>query len=394
MAKYARSIWIALSLVIVLAVAVVAGVVVTGLTQNPAESQTETTAPALDLASAASEAMPPLPSEQRAIAIYKKASPAVVNITSVTVTMDMFMNAYPQEGAGSGVILNSDGYILTNAHVVANANKLAVTLTDGRTYDAKLVGGTKSKDMALIKINLEPDDKPLTPIQLGDSSNLQVGQTVYAIGNPFGFYSTFTNGIISSTGRSLTTPNGRIMENVIQTDAAINPGNSGGALLDSSGRLIGINTAIFNPSRQGQNVGIGFALPINALKRLANDLISTGKIIRPYLGIQIGYEMSPELAKLVGAPVKTGLVITKVVEGSPAQKAGLQPAETMLRRGNLMIPTGGDIVVSYDGKIANSAEAFVDYIESKRPGETVNVKVIRNGQALTLNLVLAASQAE
>ena len=385
--------WLSLALLFVAGVAALGGIALTVLFQELAHSAppAATLPRAIENVSTA-PAAPLSDDEKRAIAIYKKDSPSVVNITSVTVTMDMFMHVYPQEGAGSGVVLTKDGYILTNSHVVANAEKLAVTLMDGRNYKARLIGGTLSKDMALIKIDLKPGES-LTPIELGDSASLQVGQDVYAIGNPFGFYGTFTKGIISSVGRSLTTPNGRVLENIIQTDAAINPGNSGGPLIDSSGRLIGINTAIFNPEGQHENVGIGFAIPINTLKSLASQLISTGKIVRPYLGIQIGYPLTPELARVIHAGSDKGLMVTKVVDGSPAAKAGIHAADQILHVGNLEVPVDGDIVVSYDGQAATTAGHFADYVESKHPGNVIHLTIVRNSQTLKVDVTLEANSA-
>ncbi len=319
------------------------------------------------------------------ISIYQKSSPAVVNISSTVVAMDVFSNVIPEQGSGSGVILTPDGYILTNAHVVKDAQRLEVLLLNGKSYKAKLIGGDVSKDVALIKI--DPGATKLPTIQIGNSSQLQVGQMVYAIGNPFGLNSTLTTGVISSLGRTLKAPNGRLIEGVIQTDAAINPGNSGGPLLDSSGQLIGINTAIFSPS--GSSAGIGFAIPANSARLIAEDLIAHGHLIRPFLGMEIGLELNPHIAEALNLPVKKGFTVARVVANSPAQKAGLQPADKVLVVGNRQIPVGGDIIVNYDGKAAENADQFINYVEAKRPGDTLTLKVNRNGKTLTLSVVLA-----
>jgi S1-C subfamily serine protease len=333
---------------------------------------------------AASEQAPLLPQEKTNIGIYKQASPAVVNISSTVLAMDVFSNVIPEEGMGSGVILTPNGYILTNAHVVADSQKLEVMLLNGKTYKAKLIGGDVSRDVALIKI--DPGNLKLPTITLGDSGHLQVGQMVYAIGNPFGLNSTLTTGVISSLGRTLKAQNGRLMENIIQTDAAINPGNSGGPLLNSAGQLIGINTAIFSPS--GSNAGIGFAIPVNSARRIAEDLISFGHVVRPFMGIEIGMEINPHLAEALNLPVNQGLMIARVLKDSPAEKAGLHGAGKAITVGNRQIPIGGDILLSYDDHAADSVERFMNYVESKRPGETLHLKINRNGQSMTANIKL------
>jgi S1-C subfamily serine protease len=325
------------------------------------------------------------PEEKVNIAIYEKASPAVVNISSTVLTMDFFSNVIPQEGSGSGIILTADGYILTNAHVVENAERLEVMLLNGKTYSAKKIGEDISKDIAVIKVN--PGTVKLPVMELGNSDALKIGQMVYAIGNPFGLNSTLTKGIISSLNRTLDAKNGRLMEGIIQTDAAINPGNSGGALLNSAGQLIGINTAIF--SRSGTSAGIGFAVPVNAAKRIAGDVIAYGRIIRPYIGISIGMEINPELAKVLQLPVSKGLMITGANAGSPAANAGILPARQSVIIGNRRAPVGGDIIVAYDGIMADSADRFINHIESRRPGDTVQLRINRNGQVVTVPIRLA-----
>jgi S1-C subfamily serine protease len=319
-----------------------------------------------------------LPQEKINIAIYKQASPAVVNISSTVLAMDVFSNVIPEEGMGSGVILTPNGYILTNAHVVADSQKLEVLLLNGKKYKAKLIGGDVSRDVALIKI--DPGGMKLPTITLGDSSHLQVGQMVYAIGNPFGLNSTLTTGVISSLGRTLKAQNGRLMENIIQTDAAINPGNSGGPLLNSAGQLIGINTAIFSPS--GSNAGIGFAIPVNSARRIAEDVMDFGHVIRPFLGIEIGMEINPHLAEALHLPVQQGLMIARVLKNGPAEKAGLHGAGKALAVGDRQIPIGGDILVSYDGHNADNVERFMNYVDAKRPGDTIRLTINRNGKSV------------
>jgi S1-C subfamily serine protease len=336
------------------------------------------------VALAATEAATLTPEEKINISIYQKSSPAVVNISSTVLAMDVFSNVVPEQGSGSGVILTPEGFILTNAHVVKDAQRLEVTLLNGRAYKAKLIGGDVSKDVALIKI--DPGTVKLPTIAMGDSDHLQVGQMVYAIGNPFGLNSTLTTGVISSLGRTLKAQNGRLIEGVIQTDAAINPGNSGGPLINSSGQLIGINTAIFSPS--GSSAGIGFAIPANSARRIAEDLISYGRIIRPFLGVELGLEVNPHIAEALNLPVKKGLMVAQVVPNGPAAKGGLKPANQVLVVGNRQIPVGGDIIVSYDGHPAENGDRFINYVESKRPNETLKLQVNRDGKPVNLVITL------
>lgn len=326
-----------------------------------------------------------LPAEKVNIDIYDKTSRAVVNISSTVLAVDFFYNVIPKEGTGSGIILTPDGYILTNAHVIENAEHLEVMLLDGKTYKAKRVGGDISKDIALIKI--DPGAVVLPTITLGDSDHLKVGQMVYAIGNPFGLNSTLTTGVISSLGRTLKAKNGRVIEGIIQTDAAINPGNSGGALLNSSGQLIGINTAIFSPS--GSSAGIGFAVPVKAAQRIAEDLIAHGRILRPYIGAEIGMVITPELGRALKLPVQRGLMVSGVAANSPASVAGIRPASEVVIIGNRRAPVGGDIIMKYDGIAAENIDRFINYVESKRPGEKIRLTLNRNGQQLMVNLTLA-----
>ncbi len=349
---------------------------------RPTEAHQSATTPALDLSKAITPNL--TDEEKRNIAIYEKASPAVVNISSVVLSMDMYANIVPQRGMGSGLIVTPDGYILTNAHVVEEARRLEVTLLDGKTFPAKVVGGDLSRDVALIKI--DPKGAKLPVITLGSSKNLRVGQAVYAIGNPFGLNSTLTTGVISSLGRTLRAENGRLMENIIQTDAAINPGNSGGPLLNSQGELIGINTAIFSPS--GASSGIGFAVPVDSARRILDDLLTQGRVVRPFIGVEIGMEINPTLAEALNLPVDHGLMVADVLAGSPAQKAGLHGADRLLEVGNRRIPVGGDIIVALDGQPVEGADQFLNAIESKRPGDTIQLDVVRDGKATSVPVTL------
>lgn len=324
-----------------------------------------------------------LPEEKSTIKIYHAASPTVVNITSTTLKYDFFHNPVPSQGSGSGVILTSTGYVLTNSHVIQGAKQLEVTLLSGKSYHGELIGADPSSDLALLKIEAE---EALPFITLGDSKNLEVGQNVYAIGNPFGLNSTLTTGVISSLNRTLRAPNGRLIENVIQTDAAINPGNSGGPLLNSAGYLIGINTAIFSPT--GANAGIGFATPVNRAKKVADDLIRFGRVIRPYIGATFSLEMTPRISKALNIPVKQGIMIGEVYPDGPAGKAGLLGGKQTVQIGNREIDLGGDIITEVDGKAVSTADELINHIESKAPGDKVVLTVFRNGGILKITIVL------
>src|SRR5215471_8780366 len=256
------------------------------------------------------------PDEQNNVDVYHKALPSVVNVTSHAVAYDFFYGVVPEEGQGSGFIIDKDGHILTNYHVIANARQLEVTLSDRKKYRASVVGYDRSHDLAVIQI----PEHDLQPATLGDSSHLLVGMKVFAIGNPFGLNGTMTRGIISSI-RSVRNANGSAIDEAIQTDAAINPGNSGGPLLNSHGEVIGINTMIL--SNVGQNAGIGFAIPINTAKAVLNDLVTIGRVRRPALGVST-IPIGPELAEQVGLPVDFGLLIVKVLPGGAADRAGLR----------------------------------------------------------------------
>ncbi len=312
--------------------------------------------------------------EQNNIKVYSAAAPGVVNITTVSVERDFFFNIVPRQGAGSGSIIDKDGYILTNYHVIHEARSLEVTLADGSKWKGKLVGTDPDNDLAVIKIDA-PSNK-LTVIPVGDSDQLLVGQKVLAIGNPFGLGQTLTTGVISSLGRTLRADNGMLMEDIIQTDASINPGNSGGPLLDSSGNLIGVNTAIFSPT--GASVGIGFAVPANTAKRVIPELIARGYYAYPWIGASVT-TLLPGDARALDFAVDRGALIVEIVRGGPAHRAGLQGGDRRVRLGNRILIVGGDVVLAADGKPVDTADGLIRIIREKRPGELLNLEVYRSG---------------
>jgi S1-C subfamily serine protease len=319
------------------------------------------------------------PDEEINIRVYRAASPAVVNITTVAMAYDFFLNPVPKEGTGSGAIIDRAGHVLTNFHVIDGARRLEVTLADGSKWAARPVGADPSNDLAVIKIDA-PAEK-LTVIPLGDSSKLLVGQKVLVIGNPFGLDRTLTVGIISSLGRSIRADNGRSIRGIIQTDAAINPGNSGGPMLNSSGEVIGVSTAIFSPS--GGSVGVGFAVPINTAKRIIPELINRGYVARPYLGIA-GHDIVPALVQALRLPVKEGVMVVEVTPGSPAQRAGIRGGDRAVQVGNMIVLVGGDIITEVDQVKVRTSEELSDFIDAKQPGDTVALTFNRQGK---LNVV-------
>jgi S1-C subfamily serine protease len=321
--------------------------------------------------------------EKNNIAVYEKAADGVVNVTSTAVQMDFFFNVFPTQGSGSGAIFDTKGHILTNHHVVANAQKLEVTLADESKWPAKLIGSDPDNDLAVIKI--EAPREKLKVIPMGDSKNLRIGQKVLAIGNPFGLERTLTTGVISSLGRTIRSEGGFLIEDIIQTDAAINPGNSGGPLLNSQGEMIGINSAIISPS--GGSVGIGFSIPVNTATRIIPELISKGYVAYPWIGAAV-QSLIPEIAKYLKIKVERGAMIAEVVKGGPADKAGLRGGDQRVQVGNMIATVGGDIVVKADQHDVKTHDELIRYVREKKPGEGVLLKVLRKGNFIDVKLTL------
>jgi len=321
--------------------------------------------------------------EKNNVAIYQKVSPSVVNVISTVITRDFFFNPIPREGSGSGSIIDTRGHILTNNHVIRDAQKLEVTLADGSKWPATLVGKDPDNDLAIIKIKA-PAEK-LKPLPMGDSRKLQVGQKVLAIGNPFGLGLTLTTGIISSLGRNIRSEVGTMIEDLIQTDASINPGNSGGPLLNSEGEMIGINTAIISPT--GGSVGIGFAIPVNTAKRIIPELISKGYVSYPYIGATV-QPLFPEFAKVLKLKVDRGAMIVEVAPGGPADRAGLRGGNRQLQVGNLLFIVGGDVIVQIDQVEVKDSDVLIKHVREKKPGDVVTVKILRDGKFREVKVTL------
>jgi S1-C subfamily serine protease len=336
-----------------------------------------------------SAAIPPnpnlTPEELTNIHFYDGDNRGVVNVLTKMKTYDrFFMIPSESEGAGSGSVLDKQGHILTNYHVVEDANAILVTLPGGKDYEADLVGEDPDNDIAVLKINAPSEE--LYPVPIGRSDNLRVGQRVYTLGNPFGLEGTLTTGIISNLNRTLPSRTGREMKSIIQTDAAMNPGNSGGPLLDTSGQMVGMNVAI--ATKTGQNAGLGFAIPVNRIRQIVPQLITHGKVIRADIGIVAVKEMDK------------GLQIVKLNKGGPAERAGLLGWKTVRRRvtrGPLVYdveredPSGADVIVAVDGQPVESAASFLDKIEEHQPGERVVLTILRQGRQLQVPVALGAS---
>ena len=323
------------------------------------------------------------PTETENVRIYRQASPGVANIVTRTVEYDFFYNPVPVEGAGSGFVIDTDGHILTNFHVVQGAQTIEVTLGDQTRYKAKLIGADTRNDIALIQIDTK--GKKLTPLPLGDSRNLLVGQRALAIGNPFGFSSTLTTGIVSALGRTVQTSDTTFIDEAIQTDASINRGNSGGPLLDSHGQVIGINSAIYSPS--GAAAGIGFAIPINTGRRVAEDLIKYGRVRRATLGAE-GRALWPELSQALGLNVDSGILIERVEPGGPAAQAGIRGGDRPGRQGLQQLRVGGDVLIAVDGKAVTSQMDLNLMLNRSWPGNTITLTVIRDGKKINIPVKL------
>ncbi len=325
--------------------------------------------------------------EKNTIKIYETLNEAVVNISTETMGINFFLEPVPMEGGtGSGSIIDKRGYVLTNYHVVEDAYKVYITLYDGTTAEGEVVGRDRENDLAIIKF--DPEDRPLTTIQFGTSSDLRVGQKVLAIGNPYGYDRTLTVGIVSGLGRPVKTSNGLVIQGMIQTDASINPGNSGGPLIDSSGRMIGINTMIYSPS--GGSVGIGFSVPVDTAERVVPELITYGEVKRGWINIK-PIQLDRNIVRYANLPVDRGLLVSEIAKNSNAEKAGLKGGDTSrpVRYGRDTIYLGGDIIIEIDGYKTETLADMFTALEDNKPGETISVTVLRKRQTKTFDIVLS-----
>ncbi len=331
--------------------------------------------------------------EQQNIAVYKRGLPSVVNITSTQVAYDFFYRAVPQQGQGSGFILDRQGHILTNNHVIEGAQIVEVTTFDKHKYKAQVVARDRNHDLALLQIQGASNLQPAT---LAESTNLVVGQQVYAIGNPFGFNGTMTRGIISAI-RSIEMPSGNKIEDAIQTDASVNPGNSGGPLLNSHGEVIGITTLIASNPNGGadQSAGIGFAIPISTAKAVLSDFAQYGRVRRPSLDI-VSLQVGPGIAEQIGLPAEYGILVEKVVPGGAAQRAGLRGGSEQAYMGNQPVMLGGDLIVGLDGQEVTTAQDLSTALNAHRAGDSVVLTVYRGQRRINVRVTLddAREQAD
>ncbi len=321
--------------------------------------------------------------EELNVRIYRQSSPAVANILTKATEYDFFMDPVPVEGAGSGFIIDPRGYILTNNHVVQGAQSIEVVLGDKSRYAARFIGADPRNDVALIKI--DPKGKKLAVLPLGESSTLQVGQKVLAIGDPFGFQSTLTTGVVSALGRTVQTSQTTFIDQAIQTDAAINRGNSGGPLIDTRGNVIGINSAIYTPS--GTTAGIGFAIPIDTAKAIAHDLMTDGRVHQAYLGVET-LPIAGWLAQALDLPVQDGLLVETAVRGGPAASAGIRGGDRIAEAGMRRFYIGGDVIVAIDGNKVSSQLDVSLALNRKRPGDIVTVTLYRGGKKMDIPVKL------
>jgi len=321
------------------------------------------------------------------IDIYKQAHDATVNITSTVYRRDFFFNVYPSKESGSGFVINEDGLIVTNNHVISGSSKLQVTMADQSRYDAQVLDRDPSNDLALIKVTPR---KKLLLLRLGDSDKMQVGQKVLAIGNPFGLSGTLTTGVISSLGRDIRDESGRVLEGMMQTDAAINPGNSGGPLLDSQGNVVGVNTAIYGP---GGNIGIGFAMPINRVKAMMDGFQTSRGRGRPKMGVS-GIYVAGDLADALELPSQGGFLVYDVAPDSPAAAAGIRGARRSVYVGNTEVGIGGDLIMSIDGQAVDRQDSLNRLLARKRPGDSVELTIFRAGRMAKVTVNLSSSTGE
>ncbi|RIK41836.1 MAG: peptidase S1 [Chloroflexi bacterium] len=325
--------------------------------------------------------------EQRTIRVYERVAPSVVSITTRVLRRSFFFDVIPEEGSGSGFVIDREGHILTNYHVIEGAENIDVSFNDQTQLPARIVGVDARNDLAVLHV--DAPESLLIPVEFGSSANLKVGQRAITIGNPFGqFGQTLTTGVISALNRTLERSGGRVITGIIQTDAAINRGNSGGPLLDSSGRVIGINAAIFSPT--GTSAGVGFAVPIDTARRLLPDLLTLGRYRRPWLGIRYAYRVTPELAEVLRLPVNQGLLLVQLFRGGPLEQAGVLGAQREAVLGSQLVYLGGDILLMIDGKEIASTSQLEALLETTyQVGDQVQITLLRDERHFEVTVELA-----
>lgn len=361
----------------------------TELTQKPAENSTPDASKNIQPLVVSENGAYTLEEKQN-ISVYEQTNEAVVNITTETMGINWFLEPIPLEGgSGSGSIIDSRGYVLTNGHVIDEATKVFVSLSDGSQYKAKVIGIDRETDLAVLKFE-PPKNMQLTTIKFGESERLKVGQRVLAIGNPFGLTRTLTVGIVSALGRPVQTEKNIVIKNMIQTDTAINPGNSGGPLLGADGRMVGINTMIYSTS--GSSAGVGFAVPVSTAKLVVAEIIKYGKVRRASIDAEL-VQLNASIASYAELPVEKGLLVSRVKKGSNAEQAGLRGGANAVRYGigkrASVIYLGGDIITAIANQPITSLSDYYSILEDKKPEETIPITVLRGSKTLTLNLTLS-----
>jgi S1-C subfamily serine protease len=367
----------------------------TGLVDSGGTTTTTTTLPATapQTALASSDGGRALTVNQ----IYSQDSPGVVYITAEQKAQPSPFNPFGQSqggtATGSGFVIDNDGHILTNNHVVAGSDNVTVRVggEDGQTFDAKVVGSDPSTDVAVLEVN--SGSEQLQPLELGSSAGVKVGDPVVAIGNPFGLDRTATAGIVSAVQRQIAAPNGFTIENAIQTDAPINPGNSGGPLLDSEGKVIGINSQIESGGQSTGNVGIGFAVPIDTAQEIAQELISTGQVQHAYMGIS-GADLTPQIADVLNLDANSGALVQAVVPNSPAAKAGIEAGDATVSVAGQRIRAGGDVITAVDGNPVSGMDDVIAAVDGKKPGDSLELTLLRGGDQRTVTVQLAERPAQ
>ena len=357
-------------------------------TESPEETELAVfeTAPVKQIVRPVSNDIPYTQDELQNISVYDACNGAVVNINTKVTAINWFLEPIVEDGgSGSGSIIDKRGYVLTNVHVIKGATKIYVSLSDGTQYEATVVGQDEDSDLAVIKFT-PPEGTVLQTISFGDSTKLKVGQKVIAIGNPFGFDRTMTTGIVSALGRPIKNSSNRIIRNMIQTDSAINPGNSGGPLLDTSGKMIGINTMIYSSS--GNSAGVGFAVPAETAVRVASDLLKYGRVRRGVIEVSL-VQLNNTIANYANLDIAKGVLVSRATKGGNADAAGIIEGTQAARYGNTIIYLGGDIITKIDNISVTSIADYYSALESKRPGDVVNVTVHRNGKDRTVSIRLA-----
>lgn len=322
--------------------------------------------------------------EMRNIAIYEKANRSVVHITTLSSSVNTFLEVLPTQGTGSGIIISDEGYILTNAHVVEGSEYLNIKIHDGSSYEATLIGSDKENDLAVLKIEV-PHTLHLEPILFGNSATLQVGQKVVVIGNPFGYDRTMTIGNVSGLGRPVRVEGNSVINGMIQTDAAINPGNSGGPLLNSVGEMVGICTTIH--STTGSSQGIGFAIPVNTAIAVIPDLIQFGKVVRGWLDVTL-VQLDPAIVEYAHLPIQEGLLVSQVKSGGKAEKGGLRGGSERVQYGSSIIYLGGDIITSLNGVSVREYADLYSALINSRPSDKIEVEVVRKGEKKRMQIEL------